>query len=166
MALDGTLSFPYCGLQGPALSAPLTLDSYLSTLYIIASFPLSFLCFSSPSRSFLLGLCVLCAQPPNPPVAAAFRSCGSWLRGPLYLGVLPWYQLPAISHMRSQSTLIKTVFQALTPWHKLEMIIFTYLFIGVLSILSGGGLVSVSLGHCCNPVTRSIPNVLHKHLRT
>lgn len=60
VALDRTLALPYCGLRGPHY-VPLSLSIPTSALYVIASSSHSSPYFSCLSRSFLLGLCVLCA---------------------------------------------------------------------------------------------------------
>lgn len=122
MALDGTLSLPYCGLQGPALPAPLTLNSYLSALYIIASSPLSFLYFSCPSRSFLLGLCVLCALCSGSSASRPSRFCSIQILWVLAQGsppsgcpsLTPALRQPPIPRMRSQSP-VKNCFSGTRP---------------------------------------------------
>lgn len=64
-----------------------------------------------------------------------------------------------------QHILFRVVLYVLTLWHKTESIIFMHLFIyALLSALPWRGLVS--LGHRCNTGPRSVPGVLHKHLRT
>lgn len=64
---------------------------------------------------------------------------------------------------RARSALPKVLFVR-SPTAQVKTITCMHLFTGVSSVLPGGGLVS--LGHGCNPVTQSIPNVFHKHLRT